>query len=82
MVKEGEGRYSFLGRLVDVEQSGPMDQVISKSDFWMIEKAVFLACSNAWLGESVNGKLLAISEGQGRRGKKADDRSKLKNPFS
>lgn len=37
----------------------------------MMEKAVFLACSNAWLGESVNGKLLAISEAQGSRGKKA-----------
>lgn len=37
----------------------------------MMEKAVFLACSNAWLGESVNGKLLAISEAQGSRGNKA-----------
>lgn len=27
-----------------------------------------LACSNAWLSESVNGKLLAISEAQGSRG--------------
>ena len=37
----------------------------------MMEKAVFLACSNAWLGESVNGNFLAISEAQGSRGKKA-----------
>ncbi|KAK8590355.1 hypothetical protein V6N13_057248 [Hibiscus sabdariffa] len=36
-----------------------------------MEKAVFLACSNAWLGESVNGNFLAILEAQGSRGKKA-----------
>ncbi|KAK8628649.1 hypothetical protein V6N13_009235 [Hibiscus sabdariffa] len=36
-----------------------------------MEKEAFLACSNAWLGESVNGNFLAILEGQGSRGKKA-----------
>ncbi|KAK8523654.1 hypothetical protein V6N12_013739 [Hibiscus sabdariffa] len=43
----------------------------SYSHTWMMEKAVFLACSNAWLGESVNGNFLAILEAQGSRGKKA-----------
>lgn len=32
------GTYSFLGRLVDVAESGPMDQVISKCDFWLRKK--------------------------------------------
>jgi len=43
VVKEGSlGTYSFLGRLVDVEESGPMDQVISKCYFWMMEKPATL----------------------------------------
>jgi len=46
----------------------------------MMEKAVFLACSNAWLSESVNGKLLAISEAQGSRGKKARQKEGVGDP--
>ena len=43
-------------------------------------KAAFLACSNAWLGELVNGKLLAILEAKGSRGEKACKKEGLATP--